>query len=138
MSPHLLAILLISFITIYMIYVVYKQHQQFHQNAVVPLPQPQISTIENQNLAVHFNNWIQESQSLEPSKKMLSVNIPTLLVFVFTIPPNVLYSLLYFSGSCEEVDIFIRPIIACGGMMITSFVVYLSVAKIKLQKMANQ
>ena len=135
-----------------MIHVIYKQQQQFYQNQVVPFQQqPQVSTIENlsgsgnlsrsvriRNQAVQFNNWVQNSETMETAKRILSVNIPTASVLFFSIPPNVIFMYVYFSGAgtCENTGIinYYRVVL---GLSIIPYLVYLAVAKIKLEKMSN-
>ena len=122
----------------------------FHQNQVVPFQQPQVSTIEieNQtvnlsrsvrirNQAVQFNNWIQNSQTMETAKRMLSVNIPTMIVLLITIPNNIMVVYVYLSGSCEEDNWILVTFKVSSGLSLLTYLAYLFVANIKLENMIH-
>ena len=142
--PFLFTLTTFIIVTIYILYVIYKHQKEMNQNVVVPIQQ--VSTIENsvqqrariRNQIVQFNNWIQESQSLDTAKMMLSVNVPTLLMLLMMLPINVVICYIYFSGkTCQEHPTFINVIEACAVLVPITYLFYIGLAEKKLQKLSQ-
>ena len=147
--PFFITFSIFVIVTIYIICVIYKHEQQLNQNMVVPFQQ--VSTIENQSHSlqqqrnsrirdriVQLNNWIQESQTLEIAKRMLSINISTLIMLIMMLPYNSLLSYIYFSGkTCQEAPIFINVLEAFGVLVPITFLVYIGFAEKKLQNLSQ-
>ena len=145
--PFFLTLLVFGIVTIYIICVIYQHQQEMNQNIVVPFQQ--VSTIENQSHSlqhrsriqdriVQMNNWIQESQTLETAKRMLSINISTLCMLLIMLPLNVVLCYIYISGmTCQEQPIFISAIEVCGIIIPITFLIYIALAEKKLQKLSQ-
>ena len=148
-SPFFLNLTIFVSVTVYIIYVMYYHQKELNQNSVAPQHQQQVSTIEGQsrnqqqrirtrNRIVQLNNWIQESQTLETAKKMLSVNISTLLMLLMMLPLNVVICYIYFSGlTCQEHPVFISVLEVCGVLVPITFLIYIGFAEKKLQKLSQ-
>ena len=146
LTPFLITVSLMVSVTFYVICVIYKHQQQDNQQRVNIPRRNQVGTIETVSgslpqrrilpeRVVQLNNWIQESETLETAKRMLSANISTLVVLTSMLPTNFVYCYMYFSGTtCEQDPIFIRIIEVGGTVVPITFLVYIGLAEKKLEQ----
>ena len=146
LTPFLITISLLVSVTFYVLTVIYKHQQQDNQQRVTIPRRNQVDTIETVSgnipqrrivpeRVVQLNNWIQESETLETAKRMLSVNISTLVVLISMLPTNIVYCYMYFIGTtCQQDPIFIRIMEVGGTLVPITFLVYMGLAEKKLEK----